>query len=279
MSKFNEYIKTTFYIILIINIAPSTIRYIQHEWINNFEPCNKVGYLEISGPINNSSTYKKTLTHYFQDHTIKAILLKIESNGGTAGSCQALAFDIENLKKEFPKPIITYTENMCTSGAYQIAAATDHIVATGSTIIGSIGVTMMPIFNIQELLKEYKIFCQEISAGQFKNTLSPFNTLTDEQKTMLQTIADNTYQQLTKEIAHKRHLQLNKIDQWGQGKLFTGQQAYDLKLVDALGSKTTAVNLLKKNIIPSDRKISWIMPAVKNKLDMFLQSYDQDCDN
>lgn len=279
MSKFNEYIKTTFYIILIINIAPSTIRYIQHEWINNFEPCNKVGYLEISEPINNSSTYKKTLTHYFQDHTIKAILLKIESNGGTAGSCQALAFDIENLKKEFPKPIITYTENMCTSGAYQIAAATDHIVATGSTIIGSIGVTMMPIFNIQELLKEYKIFCQEISAGQFKNTLSPFNTLTDEQKTMLQTIADNTYQQLTKEIAHKRHLQLNKIDQWGQGKLFTGQQAYDLKLVDALGSKTTAVNLLKKNIIPSDRKISWIMPAVKNKLDMFLQSYDQDCDN
>lgn len=279
MSKFNEYIKTTFYIILIINIAPSTIRYIQHEWINNFEPCNKVGYLEISGPINNSSTYKKTLTGYFQDHTIKAILLKIESNGGTAGSCQALAFDIENLKKEFPKPIITYTENMCTSGAYQIAAATDHIVTTGSTIIGSIGVTMMPIFNLQELLKEYKIFCQEISAGQFKNTLSPFNTLTDEQKTMLQTIADNTYQQLTKEIAHKRHLQLNKIDQWGQGKLFTGQQAYDLKLVDALGSKTTAVNLLKKNIIPSDRKISWIMPAATNKLDMFLQSYGQDGDN
>lgn len=279
MAKINEYLKTALLIIILINIAPATIFHIKHQWINKLEPSNKIGYLCINGSIDNSSSYRKILTDFFQDNSIKGILLKIESSGGAAGSCQALAFDIENLKKEFPKPIITYTENMCASGAYEIAAATDHIISTGSAVIGSIGARLTPIFNVQELLKEYKINCQEIASGQFKNTLSPFNTLTEEQKTMLQSLADNTYQQLTKEIAQKRHLQLNKIDQWGQGKIFTGQLAYDLKLVDGLGSKTTAINLLKKNIIPSDRKIEWIMPPAKSRLSMFWDNSDENCDD
>ncbi|MBP6869607.1 signal peptide peptidase SppA [Candidatus Babeliales bacterium] len=279
MSKINEYLKTALFILFIMQVGPSIISHVKHQWIDNLEPRNKIGYLCITDSINNSSSYRKILTSYFQNSSIKGILLKIESGGGAAGSCQALAFEIEMLKKEFPKPIITYTENMCASGAYEIAAATDYIVATGSAVIGSIGARIAPVFNVQELLKQYHVDCQEIAAGEFKNTLSPFNLITDEQKLMLQSLADNTYQQLTKEIAHKRHLQMNKLDQWGQGKLFTGQQAYDLKLVDALGSKTTAINLLKKNIIPSDRKIEWVTPPAKSKFEMLWGNSDEDGDD
>lgn len=269
MSKINEYVKTLFFILLLIQISPTIVSKIKHTWIDSLEPSNKIGYLYIHGMIENSSSYSQHLNNFFKDNTIKGILLKIESSGGAAGSCQALAFDIENLKKEFPKPIITYVENTCTSGAYEIAAATDHIVATGSAIIGSIGTRIAPIFNIQPLLAKYDIECQEIVAGHYKNSVSPFNTITDAQKNMLKSVADNTYQQFAKEIAYKRHLQLNKLDQWGQGKIFNGQQAYDLKLVDALGSQTTAVNLLKKHIIPSDRKIEWVKIPSKSILAMF----------
>ncbi len=281
MSKINDFLKTTILILIVLQITPSIISSLQKQWSNSIESCNKVGYICINGSIDNASIYRKHLTNYFKDSSIKAILLKIESGGGAAGSCQALAFDIESLKKEFPKPIITYTENICTSGAYEIAAATDHIVATGSAVIGSIGARITTIFKVQDFLNSHKITCEEIAAGSCKNSLSPFTSITDEQKAMLQSLADNTYQQFSKEIASKRHLQLNKIDQWGCGKLFTGQQAYDLKLVDALGSKTTAINLIKKHIIPSDRKIEWVTPPTKSNFSMLWGNGDEeddDCD-
>ncbi len=279
MFKINDYLKTVIMALILVQIGPSIISNLHNKWNNSLQQKNKIGYISINGSIENSSYYTTHLTNYFKDSSIKAILLKIESGGGAAGTCQALAFDIENLKKEFPKPIVCYTENICASGAYEIAAATDYIVATGSAVIGSIGARIMPIFKVQELLKQYHISCEEIAAGSCKNALSSFTTLTDEQRAMLQSLADNTYQQLSKEIAVKRHLQLNKIDQWGCGKVFTGQQAYDLKLVDAIGSKTTAINLLKKNIIPSDRQIEWVTPPVKSSFSMFWSDEDdQDYD-
>jgi len=279
MPKINDYLNTIILSLIILQIAPSIISNIKNKWFNSLEPSNKIGYIRINESITSASKYHKYLTDYFKDSSIKAILLKIESDGGAAGSCQALAFDIENLKKEFPKPIITYTENMCASGAYEIAAATDHIVATGSAVIGNIGAHINPLLKINELLQENNITYEEITSGSFKSTLSPFSTLNDEQRVMLKNFTDNTYQQLSKEIASKRHLQLNKIDQWGQGKIFTGQQAYDLKLVDSIGSKTTAINLIKKNIIPSDRKIEWITPPRKNMISTLLDGINQYSDD
>jgi protease-4 len=276
MPKINDYLKTIIFGLIIIQIAPFIISNIKNQWLYSLEGRNKIGYICINGTVENAAPYRKSLTNYFKDNSIKAILLKIESPGGAAGSCQALAFDIEQLKKDFPKPIISYTENLCTSGAYEIAAATDHIVATGSAVIGSIGARLMTIFKFQNFLKQYDINCEEISSGIFKNSLSSFSDMTSEQRAMLQSIVDDTYQQLSKEIAHKRHLQMNKIDYWGGGKVFTGQQAYDLKLVDVLGSKTTAINLIKKNIIPSDRKIEWVTPPAKSSFSMFWNDLNEE---
>ncbi len=227
MTKIQNFLLSFILFSIFIIIAPQTWFYIKKQWHHQVTPTNQIGYLVINQTINNASFYRKHIVSFFKNPEIKAILIAIESSGGSLGSCQALAFDIENLKKEYPKPIITYVENICTSGAYQIAAATDHIVATGSALVGNIGL----------------------------------------QDTQLdQNLSDNIYHQITKEIAFKRHLQLSKIEQWGQGKTFTGQQAYDLKLIDSLGSKTTAINLIKKNIIPSDKTIEWIIAPEKKAL-------------
>ena len=279
MAKINEYIKTGIFILVIFQIAPPILKNLEKQWKNNLEPRNKIGYINIDGAITNASFYRKHLTQYFQDFEIKAILLKIESPGGAAGSCQAIAHDIENLKKEFPKPIVTYTENMCASGGYQIAATTDHIVATGSAIVGSIGARIVPIFQFKELLAQWNIKCEEISSGKYKTALSSVSELTEDQKAMLQSISNDTYQQFIKDIASKRHLQLNKSEQWAEGKVFTGQQAYDLQLVDSIGSKTTAIKLIKKNIIPSDRDIEWITPPKKSKFESFFNSDDTESDD
>lgn len=273
MSKINTYIKTIGFLLIVAYIAPSAIFMIKQQWAHQFELHNKIGYLTITGSIETSSKYRKILNDYFKDNSIKAILIKIESDGGATGSCQALAYDIENFKRDYPKPIITYTENICTCGAYQIAAATDHIVATGSAIIGSIGKRNN---HLQKLSYQDSNNIQESTSAQLGNQ----NKMQAEQYIMLQNLFDNSYLQITKEIASKRHLQMNKIDQWGCGKLFTGQQAYDLKLVDALGSKTTAINLIKKHIIPSDRKIEWIGPQIHHPLSMiFPLAYHEDCDD
>lgn len=271
MSKINDFLKTMIGIFIIIYIAPSIFFSLKKQWAYSLENHNKIGYLSIDGNMSQTSYYKKHLTHYFKDNSIKAILLKIESDGGPLGSCQALAYDIENLKKEFPKPIISYTENICISGAYQIAAATDYIVATGSSIIGNIGMSTTPAHTITELIVN--------NNSSLPHDAIKHNEITEHQQAMLQSLADNTYQQLTKEIAAKRHLQLSKIDQWGQGKLFTGQQAYDLKLIDAMGSKTTAINLIKKNIIPSDRKIEWVTPTSQGFIAiLFDNNHEEDAD-
>jgi protease-4 len=218
---------------ILIFLAPQAWHLLKKEWDHHFITTNQIGYLVIDGKITHASIYRKDLINFFKNPAIKAILVKIESSGGSIGSCQALAFDIEHFKKEYPKPIITYVENICTCGAYQIAAATDHIVATGSALIGNIG---------------------------------------PEEQNLTQTLTDNMYQQMSKEIAFKRHLQLSKIDQWGQGKTFTGQQAYDLKLIDSVGSKTTAINLIKKNIIPSNKRLEWIIAPNNNRFRFHLNT-------
>lgn len=264
MLKINNYLQGFVLLALLIYAAPRLIHNIKKQWSHKIEKHHKIGYLYIDNKIKNASFYRKHLTNYFKDSSMKAILIKIESDGGAAGSCQALAHEIEYLKKEYPKPIICYVENICTSGAYQIAAATDYIIATGSCIIGNIGMNVIPAFTNSDTL--------DANYEQNKDMNQQLNT-------NIQKISENMYQQTTKEIASKRHLQLNKIDQWGQGQLFTGQQAYDLKLVDAIGSKTTAINLLKKNIIPSDLAIEWITPYIPNIIEKNFNNYHDEDDD
>lgn len=261
MLKINNYLQGFVLLALLIYAVPRFIHNIKKQWTHKVEKHHKIGYLYIDNKIKSASFYRKHLTNYFKDSSMKAILIKIESDGGAAGSCQALAHEIEYLKKEYPKPIICYVENICTSGAYQVAAATDYIIATGSCIIGNIGMNVIP--NNDTLDANYE---------QNKDMNQQLNM-------NIQKISENMYQQITKEIASKRHLQLNKIDQWGQGQLFTGQQAYDLKLVDAIGSKTTAINLLKKNIIPSDLAIEWITPYIPNIIEKNFNNYHDEDDD
>lgn len=261
MSKLSDYLKSFFLIIVLLQITPPMLRNIKQQWTENLESKNLVGLIYINQPIYSSGQYSKQLQRHFKDPEIKAILLKIDCPGGASGASQALALEILQLKKEYPKPIVAYSENMCASGAYYAAAMTDYIVTTGSCTVGSIGSKMCTQFKLKQLLQNYKIDTLSISSGSCKDALDPFTDTTDEQKSMLQQLADDSYNQFAADISKQRHLPLQNKDSWANGKLFSGNEALKIKLIDAVGNQTTAIEYIKQNILHSDREISFVKTA------------------
>lgn len=270
MSKFQEYIKNIFWVLLILQFAPPVFKSVKKHWLDHIEPKNKVGLININSTIMSSTRWNKQLEKFFKDDEIKAILIKIDSPGGAAGSSQAICQEILQLKKSHPKPIIAYSENVCASGAYYIAATTDHIITTSSALVGSIGSKICTQFKVKELLQSYKVQPHTIASGNYKNATDPFDDFTEDQKKMLQEIVDDSYEQFSNDIVKYRHLNPAEKNLWGQGRLFTGNEALKLKLIDAIGNQTTAIDYIKKQILHADREIELIKAPTQSKLQKWM---------
>lgn len=276
MTKFSEYLKNIFLIIIILQFTPPLLQNLKKQWQDNLEPKNLVGLITIDQPVFASKEYSKQLQQFFKNQDIKAILLKIDCPGGAAGSTQALAHEIVQLKKQHTKPIVTYSENICASGGYYIAAMTDYIVATPSSIIGNIGSKLSTQFKVKQFLQDYKITTHSISTGQYKDIMDPFCDLTPEQQHMLQQVSDDCYLQFVKDIAKQRHLPIQHKDAWADGKLFTGNEALKQKLIDATGNQSAATDYIKQNILHSDREIKFIKAPKPTALQQWFKQYDDE---
>ena len=260
MAKLSDYLKNLFFIIILLQIAPPILRSLKKQYIDALEPKTKVAMLTIKGIVYDSSYYVKFLKKFFKNPDIKAILLKIESPGAAAGSAEAIANEIELLKKEYPKPIVTLSENICTSGAYYIAVTTDHIVAPPSALIGSIGTKIPYQFKLNNFIEQFKIQYIPIKAGEYKDSTDPFSAITPEQIAHLQGVTDDSYQNFIEHVAKNRsQITLNTADQWANGKLFTARQALTIGLIDQIGSRSNAIGEIKKRAI-IEEKIEWVVP-------------------
>lgn len=262
MKTLSEYAKSIFFLLIFLQFVPPLLKALKEQYGTLLKVHTNVGKINFDTAIMDSTFYAKHLKAFFKDPDIKAILLSIESPGGAAGSCQALFNEIQELKKRYPKPIICLSENMCTSGAYYIACATDKIICTRSALVGSIGTTLTTLFNLKELAQNWHINTETISAGAYKNATNQFTTLTPEQKTMLQSVADSSYEQFTADVAKARKISLTNKDEWANGKIFTGEQALALHLIDMNGSYSQAVATLK-SMAPIEGSINWIEPQEK----------------
>lgn len=279
MAKFADYLKNIFWVLLILQFASPIFKTIKKTWSEYSEPKNKVGLVNMQSEITSANRWNKQLKKFFKDPEIKAILIKMDCPGGAAGSSQAICQEILELKKKYPKPIITYTENVCASGAYYIAATTDHIIATPSSLVGSIGAKLRTQVKIKELLKDWKIQTYDIASGNYKNAGDPLADMTEEQKTMLKDLVNDCYDQFANDIAKYRHLPIDQKDTWANGKIFSGNEALKLKLVDELGNQTTALEHIKKQILHSDREIELIKVAAPSALQKLLHPDDSDSDD
>jgi len=252
-----ELLKNLLFFFLFLQIAPPLVRNVVKTYGDMLEPKARVAVVSIKGVQYDASPTIKLLHSYFKDPAIKAIVLKINCPGSTTGTGQSIYDEITHLKTQYQKPIITQVEDTCASGAFLIACATDHIVAPGMALIGSIGVSLSYLFQLRQFIENYNIKYIPLTAGAYKSTGDMFTDITPEQKALLNSMLNDSYEQFVSIVAHSRKLALNTASTWADGKVFTGKQALALGLIDELGSFSTVTKVVKeKALIEGD--IEWI---------------------
>lgn len=278
MSKLSGFLTTTLLLIVIIQMAPNLVKNLKDIYDDAFELKAKVGVLKINDEISQIGSYIKNLRNFFEKDDIKAILLRIDCPGGASGSSQALYNEILELKKEYPKPIITLTNDLCASGGYYIACATDYIIASPASIIGSIG-SYMSSFKAKELIENWKIKYNIAQAGKYKTAFNPFTENSKEVNDLMQSVANDVYIQFINDVATRRKLSIDQSNKWANGKFFTGKQALELGLIDENGSETNAIRKIKElAMIEKEKKIDWVKAKKQSKLSKLFNT-DEDTED
>ncbi len=176
--------------------------------------------------------------------TIKAVVLRINSPGGSIGAVQEIYEEVIRLKEK-GKKIVVSMGDVGASGAYYIACAADKIVANPGTITGSIGV-LMSLGNMEELFRKIGIKVEVIKRGKHKDIGSLSREMTAEEKRLLQGLIDDAYDQFLQVVIEGRNFKKSKAEKIAQGQVFTGRQAKNLGLIDEIGNFQDAVRLAGK---------------------------------
>jgi protease-4 len=198
----------------------------------------KVGVIEVKGLISDPHDVIQDLRRYREDKSIKAIVLRIDSPGGGVGPSQEISREVQRTLKD--KKVVASLGAVAASGGYYVAAATSGIVANPGTITGSIGV-IMGFTDIQGLLQKIGVSPVVVKSGQYKDIGSPVRTMTDPERTILQTFSDQVHRQFITAIAEGRHLEYEKVLSVADGRILSGENALELGLVDRLGNLEDAI--------------------------------------
>ena len=186
--------------------------------------------------------------------TIKAVVLRINSPGGSIGAVQEIYEEVIRLKEKGKKVVVSMGD-VGASGAYYIACAADKIVANPGTVTGSIGV-LMSLGNMEELFRKIGIKVEVIKRGKHKDIGSLSREMTAEEKRLLQGLIDDAYDQFLQVVIEGRNLRKSKAEKIAQGQVFTGRQAKNLGLIDEIGNFQDAVRLAGKLAgIPGEPKV------------------------
>jgi protease-4 len=180
------------------------------------------------------------LTRAEKDTAVKAIVLRIESPGGEIAPCQEILWEIERVKET--KPIVVSMGGTVASGGYYISAKASKIVALPTTMTGSIGV-ISQVINVEGLLEKLGIQIETFKGGKYKGMYSGFREMTPEEKKIMQEMVDEYYELFVDVVAEGRGLSKDEVRNLATGQIYTGTEAKELGLVDALGGLDTATEL------------------------------------
>jgi protease-4 len=200
----------------------------------------KVGVVEINGVIADSREVNREIKYFVEDSGVKAIVLRIDSPGGGVGASQEIYQEV--IKAKRMKRVVASLGGVAASGGYYVACGADRIVANPGTITGSIGVVMQ-FANLEELLKKIGYKGYVIKSGTHKDVGSPFREMTPEERQLLQEMIDTVHQQFVKAVAEGRRLPVEKVMAIADGRVFAGEQAKGLGLVDELGNLEDTIQL------------------------------------
>jgi len=201
---------------------------------------DKIGVVDLEGVIIDPATVVQQLKKFGDDDSIKAIILHVNSPGGGVAASEEIYRQVKRIRDDKKKRIVASIETVGASGAYYVSSATNKIYADNGSIVGSIGVIAQWV-NYGELLRWAKLKDITMKAGEFKDTGSPTRDLTPLEQAYLQSLIDNMHGQFIQAVADGRKAKFEDIKAIANGKVWTGQQALSMKLIDQIADFEAAV--------------------------------------
>ena len=194
---------------------------------------SKIAVVDLDGVIFSPKQVVPQLKKFADDDSVKAIILHINSPGGGVAASEEIYREVKRIRDEKKKRIVASIETVGASGAYYVASATNKIYADKGSIVGSIGVIAEWV-NYGELLKWAKLNAITMKAGEFKDTGSPTREMTPAEREYMQGLIDNMHTQFIQAVADGRHAKEADIRAIANGKVWSGEQAINLKLIDQI---------------------------------------------
>lgn len=228
---------------------------------------NSILQMELSGVIMNGKRFIKNLHKYKKDKNIKAIVINVNSPGGAVGPSQEIYTEIKRAREETKKPIICVTTGIMASGAYYSAVACDKIVVASGALVGSIGV-IMEFANLEKLYDWAKIKRFTITSGRYKDSGNEFRTMRDDERSLFQDMITEVYNQFRQTVKDARKLDDKVLDEYADGRVFTGTKAVKMGFADIEGTFEDAVALAAKEAnLGADYQLIEIPKRKKSILD------------
>jgi protease-4 len=206
-----------------------------------------IAIVDLDGVITSPKDVVKNLKKFADDDSVKAIVLHINSPGGGVAASEEIYREVRRVRDEKKKPIVASIETVGASGAYYVASGTSKIFADHGSIVGSIGV-IMEWYNYADLVKWAKMKNIVIKTGEFKDTGNPARDITPAEQQYLQGMANDMLGQFIASVASGRGLKPEDVKAIADGKVWTGEQAKQMKLIDDLGDFETAIKETAKSV-------------------------------
>jgi protease IV len=239
------------------------------EIIDEGNESNKIAVLEVDGVIQdtggdvgsffespgyNHRDFLEKLDHVKEDDTVKGIILRINSPGGGVVESAEIHDKIVEIQKETKKPIYISMGSIAASGGYYISAPATKIFASPETLTGSLGVIMQGI-NYEGLAEKYGVDFVTIKSGPYKDIMSPTREMTKAERTILQSMINNSYEGFVKVISEGREIAPTRVKEIADGRIYDGRQAKELNLIDEFGYFDDVVEFMKKDIKIKDAQV------------------------
>jgi protease-4 len=199
---------------------------------------DRVGVVEVTGVIADDKVTLRELREFGEDPRIRAIVVRIDSPGGSVGPSQEIFEAMRRLQKK--KHVLASMGSIAASGGFYIAMGAEKVFANPGTLTGSIGV-ISEFPNVQGLLKWAGVDMRTITAGKLKDAGSPFREMNAEERSYFQSMLDDVHGQFISAVAEARKLPEDEVRKVADGRVFTGRKAKELKLLDELGGLQDAV--------------------------------------
>jgi protease-4 len=204
---------------------------------------NYVARVKITGLIRNDQERVDSLERLAKSRSAKAVIVRIDSPGGTTAGSEQLHTALKNIAAA--KPLVVVVDGLAASGGYIAAMSADHIVAQETSLVGSIGV-LFQYPNVSDLLKTIGVKVEEVKSSPLKAAPNGFEPTSPEARAAIEALVKDSYAWFRGMVKDRRKMDDATLDQVTDGRVFTGRQGVALKLVDQLGNEKTAVAWLEK---------------------------------